>query len=200
MADDASTHNTGNHSSLLVLLIVLCLLQDGNGPASPSAKNLRSYNLDQNSDASLASEQNVGRNKLQRKNSKSDMAAAKEDHDKLLKIGIYSNANRLVFAVAVVLLWGPQNWLFRVIAERKGIHPPKMDKIIRKRKKKTGDAEPELKEESFFCNDTDDNRPVDYVALDQSNVRHMAIPYSPFMYNHQLYDWPPEPEYARVTK
>ena len=98
-----------------------------------------------------------------------------------------------------MLLWGPQNWLFRVVAERRGIHPPDMDKIIRKRKK-TGDDEPELKEEPLVCNDTDDNRPVDYAALDQSNVRHVAVPYSPFMYNHRFYDWPPEPEYARVTK
>jgi hypothetical protein len=87
-----------------------------------------------------------------------------------------------------------------VIAERKGIHSPDMDKIIRKRKKKTENDEPELKEEPLFCNNTDDNRPVDYAALDQSNVKHIAVPYSPLMYNHRFYDWPPEPEYARVSK
>jgi hypothetical protein len=107
---------------------------------------------------------------------------------------------RAVFAVTGVLLWGPQNWLFRVIAEKKGIHPPDMDKIIKKGKKKTGDDEPELKEAPLFCNDTDDNQPVDYAALEQSNVRHIAVPYSPLMYNHRFYDWPPEPEYARVSK
>lgn len=107
---------------------------------------------------------------------------------------------RVVFGVTGVFLWGPQNWVFRVIAERKGIHPPDMDKIIRKRKKETENDEPELKEEPLFCNDTVDNRPVDYAALDQSNVRHIVVPYSPLMYNHRFYDWPPEPEYARVSK
>ena len=63
----------------------------------------RSYNFDQTSDASLASEQNGGQNKLQRKNSKSDMAAAKEENDRLLKIGIYSNANRWVAKLGVIV-------------------------------------------------------------------------------------------------
>jgi hypothetical protein len=86
-----------------------------------------------------------------------------------------------------------------VIRERKGIPPPDMDKIIRK-EKKTDDDEPDLKEEPLLCNTTDDNRPVDYAALGQSNVRHIVVPYSPLMYNHRFYDWPPEPEYARVSK
>ena len=75
-----------------------------------------------------------------------------------------------------------------------------MGTIIRKRKKKTGDDEPALKEEPLVCSDTDDNRPVDYAALDQCNVRCVTVPYSPFMYHHRFYDWPPEPEYACVTK
>jgi hypothetical protein len=106
---------------------------------------------------------------------------------------------RVLFGVTGVLLWGPQNWVFRVIGERKGIAPPDMDKIIRKGKK-TGDDEPDLKEEPLLCNDTDDNRPVDNAGLGQSNLRHIVVPYSPLMYNHRFYDWPPEPEYARVSK
>lgn len=79
--------------------------QDGNRPASPgrSAKSLRSYSSDQTSVASLSSEQNGGMNKSQRKNSKSDIAAAKEENDKLLKIGIYSNSNRWVAKVGVIV-------------------------------------------------------------------------------------------------
>ena len=107
---------------------------------------------------------------------------------------------RIVLGVTGLLLWGPQNWLVRVIRERKGISPPDLDKIIRTNKIQTDDAEMELAEEPLFSNSTDENRPIDYSSLDRSDVRHIAVPYTPLLYNHRFYDWPPEPDYARVMK
>jgi hypothetical protein len=79
--------------------------QDGNGPTSPSrsARSLRSHRSDQMSAASLASEQSDDKNKTLAKNSKSDLKAAKEENDKLLKTGIYSNGNRWVAKVGVII-------------------------------------------------------------------------------------------------
>jgi hypothetical protein len=53
--------------------------------------------------ASLASEQSDDKNKTLAKNSKSDLKAAKEENDKLLKTGIYSNGNRWVAKVGVII-------------------------------------------------------------------------------------------------
>ena len=44
------------------------------------------------------------------------------------------------------------------------------------------------------------NEPLDYSALDTTNMKHVAVPYSQLSYNPRFYDWPPEPEYARVLK
>jgi hypothetical protein len=77
--------------------------QDGNGPTSPSRSARRSHRSDQTSAASLASEQSGDQNKSLAKNSKSDMQAAREENDKLLKIGVYSNANRWVAKIGVIV-------------------------------------------------------------------------------------------------
>lgn len=104
---------------------------------------------------------------------------------------------RILMGVAGLALFGPQNWVFRVIRERKGIFPPDMDTIVRKKKKKKDDVgEPE--EEPLFINSTFENEPLDYSTIDQSEVRHIVVPHSQLMYSHRFYDWPPEPDYARV--
>lgn len=90
--------------------------------------------------------------------------------------------------------------MFRVIRERKGISPPDLDKINRRSKIQSNGAELEPAEEPLFSNYTDENRPVDYAALDRTDVRYIAVPYSPLLYNNRFYDWPPEPDYTRVMK
>ena len=107
---------------------------------------------------------------------------------------------RIVLGSAGLILFGPQNWMFRVIRERKGIPPPDMDTIIKRKMQHPGDAEMQGLEEPLFCNATDENRSLDYSAMDQTNVKHIAVPYSQLMYNHRFYDWPPENEFARVLK
>lgn len=188
----------------------------------------------------------------------SDTKAMKEENDRLLKTGAYSNANRwvaklgvivqpiveiayewlflfralfniftwqdpilsfwisiigpiiaiilhlfpwrIVLGVTGVVLFGPQNWLLRIMRERKGVAPPDMDTIIRRKKKQPDGTDIELTEEPLFCNSTNENSPLDYATLDQTNVKHIAVPYSPLLYSHRFYDWPPEPDYARVLK
>lgn len=100
---------------------------------------------------------------------------------------------RIFFGIAGSVLFGPQNWLIRVINERKGILPPDMDTVI-VRKKGKADGNDEIDESEpapLFCNNTDENRAIHYSALDQTNVKHIVIPYTPLMYNHRFYDCPP---------
>lgn len=53
---------------------------------------------------SLTSEESGDKNKaLAAKNSKRDMQAAKEENDRLLKTGMYSNANRWVAKIGVII-------------------------------------------------------------------------------------------------
>jgi hypothetical protein len=77
----------------------------GNGPTSPrsSTRSFRSHRSDQVTEACLASEQNGDEKKSLAKNSKSDMQAAKEENDRLLKTGVYSNGNRWVAKIGVIV-------------------------------------------------------------------------------------------------
>ena len=102
---------------------------------------------------------------------------------------------RFVMAALGVALVGPQNLLIRLIREKKGISPPDFDTIVKKRKRK---LKVETEEEPLFSNRTSQNKPIDYSDLDQSEMRHIAVPYSPLMYSNRFYDWPPEPRFARV--
>lgn len=103
-----------------------------------------------------------------------------------------------MLGLAGIVLWGPQNWFLRVMRDRKGISPPEMDTIVKRKKKEAVSFE--MEQEPLFCNTTDENRPLDFLALDKTNMKHVAVPYSQLLYNPRFYDWPPEPEYARVLK
>jgi hypothetical protein len=104
---------------------------------------------------------------------------------------------RWVMLIAGLFLLGPQNWLLRVMRERKkGYEPADPDKLIKKKRiKKETVLEPE--ELPLFSMHAPNNRPLDNADIDQSSVRKIVVPYSPLMYQ-RFYDWPPENEYARV--
>mmetsp|Transcript_25878 Transcript_25878/g.61371 ORF Transcript_25878/g.61371 Transcript_25878/m.61371 type:complete len:1308 (+) Transcript_25878:76-3999(+) len=109
---------------------------------------------------------------------------------------------RLVFGVAGLVLVGPQNWLFRIIREQQngGPEPDEFD-VIKKRKKSASSNSDEDEEPFFFSSFTPNNRPILDDELDKrpESIKEVAIPHSQFMYR-RCYDWPPEPEYARILK
>jgi hypothetical protein len=109
---------------------------------------------------------------------------------------------RLVFGVAGLVLVGPQNWILRVLREQKigGPEPYEFD-IIKKRKKTIPTTVNDAQEPFFFSSFTPDNRPILDHDLEKrpEAIKEVAIPHSQLMYR-RCYDWPPEPEYARVWK
>jgi len=112
---------------------------------------------------------------------------------------------RLVLAVVGLALFGPQNWVLRVMRERRpGYEPPDFDKIIKTKKPATSDDSEDggdhQKDEDalLFSNFAPDNRQLCNQDFDGSNVRKVVVPYSQLMYQ-RFYDWPPENEYARVV-
>jgi hypothetical protein len=106
---------------------------------------------------------------------------------------------RWLMGIVGLLVMGPQNWLLRVMRERKEDHEQfDADKIVKKKRaKKETESEPEPEELPLFSMFAPDNRPINNSDVDQSNVRKIVVPYSPLMYQ-RFYDWPPENEYARV--
>jgi hypothetical protein len=104
---------------------------------------------------------------------------------------------RPVMGIVGLVLMGPQNWILRVMRERKpGYEPPDPDVLVKKKKAKVetiGDAT----EVPLFSNDVPDNQVVDRSKLDRSNLRNVVVPYSQLLYQ-RFYDWPPETAYARV--
>jgi hypothetical protein len=95
-----------------------------------------------------------------------------------------------LFGLGVVLV-GPQNWIIRILRER-GHLPP-----IRKRGVEMAGE--------FSGNPTDQPvfsfhyRKPGKQDVDEREVHHVVVPYSPLMYQ-RFYDWPPEPQYAQVTR
>jgi len=108
---------------------------------------------------------------------------------------------RLVLSIVGVALFGPQNWVLRVIRERKGIFPPDFDTQIIpvKKKKKNQEGQSEPKDEPVFSSQFYQNEPIDYSQVNTSVMRHILVPYSRLMYSDRFYDWPPEKEFTRVT-
>ena len=76
--------------------------------------------------------------------------------------------------------------------------PPDLDTIIRKKKDKFR-KKSSSEDEPLFTHVTIRNESFDSSQLDRSQVRKIAVPYSPLLYSHRFYDWPPEPEYAHVV-
>ena len=97
-----------------------------------------------------------------------------------------------------IVFVGPQNWLLRVVREGKtGRLPDDFDTLIRKKKSKRIDEMDEVP--FYFSSQAPDNRPVRNDHIDTSDCKEVAVPYSQLQYR-RFYDWPPEPEYARVWK
>ena len=103
---------------------------------------------------------------------------------------------RILFGLAGIYLVGPQNLIIRIAKEKAGgYEEPNFDVVIKK--KKIAKEEKVYPDEPLFSNMAPDNRIVRQELLDTSNIRPVAVPVGPLMYN-RFYDWPPEPEYARV--
>ncbi|KAL3925996.1 MAG: hypothetical protein SGILL_000043, partial [Bacillariaceae sp.] len=105
---------------------------------------------------------------------------------------------RYVFGIVGVAFVGPQNWALRKFREH--TQPPSaenFDFVVRK--KRGGDNDGENKGAPVFSSLAQDNRPVrlDPASLVASDIKEVAVPQSNFLYR-RCYDWPPEPEYARV--
>lgn len=106
---------------------------------------------------------------------------------------------RIVFGVAGMLFFGPQNWLLRVVREhRDSYQPPDPDKIIKKKPVVNGQEDEIMKASPLFSDFAPDNRQLWDTDFDSaSSVREIVVPDSRLMYQ-RFYDWPPENEYARV--
>jgi hypothetical protein len=105
---------------------------------------------------------------------------------------------RVAFGVAGILFVGPQNWVLRVLRERKnGPESEDLDTIVRKRK--PGRMEEKDDDIAYFSSFAPDNRPVRDEMLDTSDFKEVAVPHTPLNYR-RFYDWPPQPDYARVWK
>jgi hypothetical protein len=105
---------------------------------------------------------------------------------------------RFTFGVAGILFVGPQNWVLRVQRERKnGPESEDLDTIIRKRKPRRMEEKDD--DIAYFSSFAPDNRPVWDEMLDTSDFKEVAVPHTPLNYR-RFYDWPPQPDYARVWK
>jgi Domain found in Dishevelled, Egl-10, and Pleckstrin (DEP) len=105
---------------------------------------------------------------------------------------------RLFFAVTGMLFVGPQNYAFRLIREYfQGPKDDDLDIVIRKKKPEDDDLND--CDAPIFSNTALDNRPIRLEDSSISNdIKEVAIPQSQLLYR-RCYDWPPEPEYARVA-
>lgn len=105
-------------------------------------------------------------------------------------------------ALGVLGIWfvGPQNWLMRLLRERKiGVQPDDFNTVIKMRRHKTRVESSEDDAQAYFSSYAPDNRPVREAHFDTSDCKEVAVPYTRLNYR-RFYDWPPEPEYARVWK
>lgn len=105
---------------------------------------------------------------------------------------------RLFFGVAGIVLVGPQNWVQRILKEKKeGKEVFDDDKEVKKRRRDKSyaysDGAP------YFSSFAPDNRVVRESQFDTSTYMEVAVPTTPISFR-RFYDWPPEPEYARVTR
>lgn len=105
---------------------------------------------------------------------------------------------RIVLGLSGLIFVGPQNWILRVIREGKsGATVPDFDLLVNK--KKPEEIEVDNLDAPLFSSYAPDNRPVRDSQLDKSDIKEVAVPHSQLMHR-RCYDWPPEPEYARVWK
>ena len=105
---------------------------------------------------------------------------------------------RILLGVIGFVLFGPQNFLFRLVWEH-GKEDADLefnpDKVIKKKKLKDVDVEEDA---PLFTNYTPNNDPLTNDDIDDTEIRKVVVPNSPLMYQ-RFYDWPPENQYAFVS-
>lgn len=103
---------------------------------------------------------------------------------------------RIVLGLVGIGLFGPQNYVVRLIKERNGdVEEYDPDKLI---KKKVTEVEEVLSVDApLFSMRTPNNEPIDKADIDATDLKQVVVPYSPLMYQ-RFYDWPPENQYAHV--
>ena len=105
---------------------------------------------------------------------------------------------RLFLGVAGIAFVGPQNWVMRVMKEKKeGPEVFDDDKEIKKRRPENVHESSEYAD--CFSSFAPDNRVIRESQIDTSTYMEVAVPTTPICFR-RFYDWPPEPEYARVVK
>jgi hypothetical protein len=113
----------------------------------------------------------------------------------ILALVLYIAPYRVLFFLSGIYIIGPQNYVLRLYREtRTGYKPPDFDKITKKKKiEKVED----FKEMQFFSSEAPGNQQIRFRNIDPTQVKQIVVPSNVLMYN-RFYDWPPEPEYARV--
>lgn len=108
---------------------------------------------------------------------------------------LYVFPYRIIAFVAGIYWIGPQNYFLRVYREnRPGYEPPNFDLVVKKKKiEKVED----FQEMQFFSSESPGNQQIRFRNIDPQQVKQIVVPSNVLMYN-RFYDWPPEPEYARV--
>ncbi|KAL3913101.1 MAG: hypothetical protein SGILL_006624 [Bacillariaceae sp.] len=107
---------------------------------------------------------------------------------------------RPVLGITGIIFVGPQNWALRKLREHTESAPTEsLDIIVRKKRQNRGDGDGFDTNALVFSSIAPDNRPYQPDAtFDQGDIKEVAVPQSKLLYR-RCYDWPPEPEYARVT-
>lgn len=113
-----------------------------------------------------------------------------------LALILYLAPYRILFFVWGTYWIGPQNYLLRVYKESSpGYEPPDFDLVVKK--KKIDKADNAVGEPRFFSSDAPGNQQIRFRNIDPTHVKQIVVPSNVLKYN-RFYDWPPEPEYARV--
>lgn len=113
----------------------------------------------------------------------------------ILVVILYVAPYRLIFGVLGLYLVGPQNYAIRLYREsRPGYQPPDFDKIIKKKKPAVEESYRDLQ---FFSSEAPGNQQIHFQNVDPTQVKQVVVPSNVLKYS-RFYDWPPEPEYARV--
>jgi len=112
-----------------------------------------------------------------------------------LAVLLYIAPYRILFGIMGVYVIGPQNFVLRLYREtRAGYQPPDFDTIVKKKKiEKVED----FQEMQFFSSEAPGNQQIKFRNIDPTQVKQIVVPSNVLTYN-RFYDWPPEPEYARV--
>jgi hypothetical protein len=102
---------------------------------------------------------------------------------------------RLLLCFAGVYLFGPQNWLYRLFQQTKpGFDPLDFDRVVKRKKAQKQEPYSEIQ---LFSSMAPGNQHIKFKNVDPQQVKQVIVPSSVLKYN-RFYDWPPEPEYARV--